>query len=279
MPSATTFFSYLVLGLATLASFVGANPAPSLTTKDIDSGLSARSGGFAYHRRAFQSEPRTNAERLRRGLSPFPPTRRRTGSRLQARQSATPPPPCTADGTITTGYISVTYGGTVPNGYLGKIGASGEFSLTPSTDTALHVSFASSCSATEITILNPTTSHTFIGGSQGFNNNNDNLEPGTSLYLHLVEVSHSPLGRDVSVGTSFSFDSGGENRPSESTIWNIGADGDITPTWINPDGSPVLSTAVVYLPSAGAFYLVGDVSEFVSQYGASAAKLTFVADP
>lgn len=77
MPSTITCLSYLVLGLAAFVSIVGTNPAPSLTTKDVDSALFARSNGLVNRRRDAYPEPRTNAERLRMGLGPLPPKRRR----------------------------------------------------------------------------------------------------------------------------------------------------------------------------------------------------------
>lgn len=79
MLSATTYLSYLVLGLATFTSVICTDLAPSLTTKDTNPGLFAKSDGVTYQRRDFYPEPCTNAERLRRGLSPLPPKRRNNG--------------------------------------------------------------------------------------------------------------------------------------------------------------------------------------------------------
>lgn len=82
-----------------------------------------------------------------------------SGSRLQARQSATPPPPCTAD-TITTGYIAATnYGGTeaqpMPDGYVGTTNAFGQYTWAKTTATALRVSIRGCLpqGPSEITVL------------------------------------------------------------------------------------------------------------------------------
>lgn len=63
-----------------------------------------------------------------------------SASRLQARQSATPPPPCTAS-TVTTGYIAVSYTNTAAvDGYVGKIDQVGDLTMAASTADAHHVS-------------------------------------------------------------------------------------------------------------------------------------------
>ena len=78
MLSATTFLAYLTLGFAALSSAVNGNPAaPSLTSRDIDltnpQGIVLRPVDTVYTRDVL---PRSNGERMKRGLAPLPPKRR-----------------------------------------------------------------------------------------------------------------------------------------------------------------------------------------------------------
>lgn len=78
MLSATTFVAYLTLGLAAFSSAVSANPTiPSLTIRDINpQGIEFRSVDTLYTGDVL---PRTNGERMKRGLGPLPRKRRHAG--------------------------------------------------------------------------------------------------------------------------------------------------------------------------------------------------------
>ena len=75
---AIRFLTYLFLSLAGFVAIVNAGPTSSLVNRDSINphGIALRSLD-TLNRRSF--EPRTNAERLRRGLAPLPPKRRTNG--------------------------------------------------------------------------------------------------------------------------------------------------------------------------------------------------------
>ncbi|KAG8776947.1 hypothetical protein FRC16_004346 [Serendipita sp. 398] len=90
-------------------------------------------------------------------------------------------------------------------------------------------------SRAEITAVDMIDGYPFLGLIEGYANSDSYIGPGNWQYLFVGGVSHSAPGATPQTGANSYFISA---RQYESSVWTINsATGDITPQWINPDGS------------------------------------------
>ncbi|KAJ7099300.1 hypothetical protein B0H15DRAFT_944712 [Mycena belliarum] len=210
----------------------------------------------------------TNAERLRRGLPPLPPTRRAPGA-LRPRASPLPPPVPTvcrpAPGvtvTSTVGFIAVCYPDGTLLGYVRKsYGRSNMYTHTPSTDQALMISLPSLppfSGAIDLTALNAVDSaHPFVGAS--FASNSQNTKPGVLSWSYVTGSNHVNANTPMQVVGN----GRGITSRSESQIWSLDPTTlQLTATWTNNDYSQRYPTPILFNPAAEGFYLTGDYSVF-----------------
>ncbi|KAF8885526.1 hypothetical protein BD779DRAFT_1801348 [Infundibulicybe gibba] len=204
--------------------------------------------------------PKTNAERLRRGMAPFPPTRR-SPSRIAMRPRAS--------GSLcqplssTNGFIKpeVVY-------------------FYPADTTRLVVKVPSVDSfgvPIDITAVGgPDSDHPFVGavgGSGGFT-----FGSGKSGYAYLSGTGQTPASSPPSSSVGHSIQTLGYNGPAESRIWTLSCETrDLTAQWTNADGKTVPAT-VMYDPAVNYIGITGDLSAFNAEFkeGAYAVTLTFV---
>ncbi|KAJ3486018.1 hypothetical protein NLI96_g4543 [Meripilus lineatus] len=290
MPS---FLAIVALGLAALSPIANAGTLTSrqqlteLSPYDTQL-LSARSPeSFSL------PVPRTNAERLRRGLGPAPPKRRNHLSRLQARES---PTPCTP----TPGVISVQITGGQA-GFLSKtLDTSGKYKFTTVEADALQV--AASCSnprtlTTLVCTFHPSGmypklqmltvclipssqngSPTFpdLGLVEGVQNSITNSGPaipsrdlaaGSFHYVFVGATVHTEPGAIGLPGAnSISTAIQNNNLAVESSVWTLGDNGVVTPAWVNSDGT-VAAQAILYISSTSTFTVVGDAQQYGNLFG------------
>ncbi|KAJ2916699.1 hypothetical protein MD484_g3676, partial [Candolleomyces efflorescens] len=219
----------------------------------------------------------TNAERLRRGISLLPPTRR--SGTLRARASCIPlsngvgkiQVRRTSDNVV-LGYIRNTYDG--QNSYTyGTLANSLTVQLGSTDSTVVG-------GAIEITAINgPDANYPRIGsvgGSAGYNFNSGQLG-----YTYLSGTGHTPANSPPSFSAGHSIQSLGYNAPAESTVWFVNClTGAITAQWTNTDGSQP-STSIFYDAAVDFLGLIGDFNKFVETFpneGAYTVSLHFIPD-
>ncbi|KAJ6585918.1 hypothetical protein B0H19DRAFT_1111017 [Mycena capillaripes] len=216
----------------------------------------------------------TNAERLRRGMSPLPPTRRSSGIRPR-----TSPVPCglgSASGIIQISRASD--GGLL--GYIRKT-FDGQKSYTYGTlENALVVTLPASPGngAFDLVATNgPDAVHNnvgAVGGSGGFNFN-----PGSLGYAYLAGTGHSDANAPPSSNAGTSIQSLGYTGPAESQIWSLDCNTRaLTAQWTNTDSTNP-TTQLFYDPAVDFVGLVGDFDKFTSTFpteGAILVTATFV---
>ncbi|KAG8822629.1 hypothetical protein FRC19_005563 [Serendipita sp. 401] len=147
---------------------------------------------------------------------------------------ATPP-------TVTyTGVIQVLDATTnVIKGYLNKDTQNGisKYSLDPANRAQYSFSAPSGQTVTqaEITAIDKIEGFSLLGLIEGYANANSFIGPGTWQYLFVGGVSHSAPGATPQTGANSYYIT---PREYESSVWTINsATGDITPQWVNPNGS------------------------------------------
>ncbi|KAH9929230.1 uncharacterized protein B0H18DRAFT_874265 [Fomitopsis serialis] len=223
--------------------------------------------------------PMTNAQRLKRGLSPNRPNFYRSARSLAARASAAPNP--NPGCTTRTGTLLVTGTGVplgtvvsrVPNEF-------GEYGITTDAGDALQVQYADCGNdlPVDLVTLNGIADFTFFGGITGFANTAPNLDPGSTNYAYFggsLPVT-APRSPPESAANSFTFATG-RQEDVESAIWRVNsADGAVTAQWVNTDrGTP--ATSVVYYEPEDFLLLSGDAAAFEAEYGSSSVvAFTFV---
>ncbi|PSS03729.1 hypothetical protein PHLCEN_2v3954 [Hermanssonia centrifuga] len=186
-------------------------------------------------------------------------------SSTEAPSSSTPTPSCT----VRNGVVLADVSGS--QGYISKdLNTFGEFQFTTAAADALTVA-VDSCNPQDLELVNVASSYKFLGGIVGFASTSGDLKVGTTNYAYLGATSQTSLySPPANSGNAFS-DATGTPENVESAIFVVddttGVAGVITPKWVNSDSTLAVST-VVYVPSAGAFALVGDVSAFQSKFGA-----------
>ncbi|KAI0750499.1 hypothetical protein C8Q74DRAFT_372225 [Fomes fomentarius] len=214
----------------------------------------------------------TNAQRLSRGLPPNRP-RAYHGHRkaVRPRQSSTCPQK--------TGTIAVNIAD-LGAGYVARSANSfGEYTFTTDPAEVLSVSIPQCETASgffEIAPLDDNLDQPYLGGTVGFASTSNDLQPDSLNYVYLTATNSVPRGPATFSGNSFSDAVGSTRRDSESAIWALDTSNRLTPSWVNTDGSTP-AVALVFVPSSGAYALVGGVDAFVANVGsANNATFTFV---
>lgn len=221
----------------------------------------------------------TNADRLRRGLGPLPPTLNAARSFLKPRASPTPCAPLTsATGTIQLNKVSD--GSLV--GYVSNIYDSQDsYTITSNVGSALQVSlpFLSPFGTPiDITAINGPDSKNIllgaVGGSPGFD-----LQSGQLGTAYLSGTGHTGAGSPPSSTAGTSMQAVGYDAPSESQIWTLDCVGlTFTATWTNSDDTQPAATTIFYNPTVKYLGLTGDLDVLngVFNEGAFAVTFTFV---
>ncbi|KAI0668055.1 hypothetical protein C8Q78DRAFT_269612 [Trametes maxima] len=217
----------------------------------------------------------TNAQRLARGLPPRSPRFNSRRRALAARQS---PTPCAL--TQATGTIQVNGAGDAGS-YVAGANAFGEYTLANDAAAALEVVLLRCNSNTEPFDIrsgtNGIAAYPFVGAVSGFANTDDNLGPGSFNYAYIAGTSQVTPGPAQPAPNAFSAATGsGTQNDAESAIWTLGPDNALTPTWTNADGAAAAAAGatLLYVASADAFALTGDVGAFEANFG-SATPVTF----
>ncbi|KAJ7618333.1 hypothetical protein DFH06DRAFT_97888 [Mycena polygramma] len=232
-------------------------PAPA------EPAVAGRSGAVAY--RAWSKTKETNFERMRRGLPPLAPTRRRSGIRPRISPS---PDPCTVL-LVNTGYIKVTRDGN-DYAYISKT-LDGQKSFTKTAtgqldSTALTVTLPVSPfgGPFDITATGSDPSYTLVGavgGSGGYN-----FQPNNLGYAYLAATGHTPANTPPSSTAGTSIQSLGYNGPSESQIWSLDCQTlELTAQWTDSDSSQS-PTSFFYDGAVDFLGLVGDTSKFAASF-------------
>ncbi|OJT15406.1 hypothetical protein TRAPUB_8035 [Trametes pubescens] len=118
----------------------------------------------------------------------------------------------------------------------------------------------------------------FFGGIMGFASADDNISDANSNYVYIGGTTEVSFGPAQDAKNGYSAASGTE-RDVESALWTL-ADGALTMHWSNTDGTPAQGAHILYVPSADALVLTGNVDLFRARFGpAPEVVLTFVPSP
>ncbi|TFY61392.1 hypothetical protein EVJ58_g4535 [Rhodofomes roseus] len=201
--------------------------------------------------------PMTNAQRLRRGLSPNRPSFYRSAQSLTARASPIPDP--NPGCTTRTGTLLVSGAGVPSGAIVSRIPNDfGEYGITTDAADALQVQYADcgNNQPVDLVTLNGIADFNFFGGITGFASTSPDLDPGSTNYAYIGGVTPKDI---------------------ESAIWRVnGADGAVTAQWFNSDGG-MPATDIVYYEPEDFLLLSGDAAAFEAEYGASGVvALTFI---
>ncbi|KAJ6485328.1 hypothetical protein C8R47DRAFT_1216891 [Mycena vitilis] len=275
--------TYIVASLCVLTASVLATPAtrtlPARMAINPDIAvLRARFNGTASPRPTLA--PRTNAERLRRGLPLLVPARRRAADAARpARRSSLPP--VTRQGNI----IVIGSDGT-PLGLLSEqMNDFGEFGYLASKPfQVICVAFTYDPDApsvvVDLRVTDPITDPAgegSMGGIVGIGSSSPDLGPRNPNYNPVGLVSHTPPSSPPVSGANSFSDITGTDTDIESAIWTFDPSTTaLVPHWVNTDSS-LPPTTLVYAPSEPMIALAGDVDAFRSATGETSAQLvTFV---
>ncbi|KAH9840863.1 uncharacterized protein C8Q71DRAFT_741867 [Rhodofomes roseus] len=222
--------------------------------------------------------PMTNAQRLRRGLSPNRPSFYRSAQSLTARASPIPDP--NPGCTTRTGTLLVSGAGVPSGAIVSRIPNDfGEYGITTDAADALQIQYADcgNNQPVDLVTLNGIADFTFFGGITGFASTSPDLDPGSTNYAYIGGVTPTaPRSPPEPAANSFTFATGTQ-EDIESAIWRVnGADGAVTAQWFNFDGG-MPATDIVYYEPEDFLLLSGDAAAFGAEYGASGVvALTFV---
>ncbi|KAJ7090313.1 hypothetical protein B0H15DRAFT_838075 [Mycena belliarum] len=250
--------------------------APAVPQESLPQG--SRSVASAREEQATSPKREVNADRLRRGLAPNPPTRR-ADNRLSPRASPVPCTPLTnnvgridvsnADSGLSIGYLSKVYDGQK------------SYTFTTDINNALTVSLPSlsPCNTLiDITAVDgPDSSYPYVGavgGSGGYQ-----FSSTTFGYAYLSGTGHTPANSPPSSTAGHSIQSLGYNAPAESQIWSLsGTTHMFSAIWTNTDSSTVPAT-IYYDPAVDFIGLTGSLTAFNLMFpgeGAYAVTLKFI---
>ncbi|KAJ7039563.1 hypothetical protein C8F04DRAFT_1085704 [Mycena alexandri] len=238
-------------------------------------GLASRGGQLSPSpvERSSLMKKETNAERLRRGLSPLPPTRR---DKLNPRPS---PQPC---GPLSSswGYIAVTES---DGGFIGYIrqtfNAQQVYTVTTSKSSALEVTLPSTSPYSGpfniLAVNGQDKRHPYlgaVGGESGYH-----FSHGHSGSAYLSGTGASPANSPPSSSAGTSMQSIGYKGPAESQIWSMDCKTKvITAQWTNTDSSQP-ETTIFYDAVEKYLGLTSDLDAFnVGPEDAYGVTFTFV---
>ncbi|EIN08592.1 hypothetical protein PUNSTDRAFT_144116 [Punctularia strigosozonata HHB-11173 SS5] len=215
--------------------------------------------------------PRTNAERLARGLPLKKPRRARAlrPARVEtAKRQTTSSTPTTYSGVLQvvdydTEGTPLGYVGATPNDF-------GEYGVVDDVDDALQVSFTTSDVTVPFDISVTGTTYPFLGGTVSSASDNDDLSYPSSNYAYLTNVDDVDAGSSATSVSNSYTDMTGLEEDSESAIWTyVTATNLLAPQWVNTDGT-LQPLEFMYLSDDNALVLTGDTDTFVNTYGAAA---------
>ncbi|KAG8902830.1 hypothetical protein FRC01_009460 [Tulasnella sp. 417] len=87
----------------------------------------------------------------------------------------------------------------------------------------------------------------------------------SSSFAYMGGTPETPAG-SVPVTSTQHSDGEGNSYFIESNIWSLGADNELIPTWVNPDGNPA-HTEIGYVPGAmNSIVITGSLSAFHDNY-------------
>ncbi|KAJ3482527.1 hypothetical protein NLI96_g6926 [Meripilus lineatus] len=272
MPSSACLFKYLSVALAIVAPVLGATPTVTTRSEGISSLFPVGGPVKSLTDPAVLARapaPQTNAERLRRGLSPFKP-RSFTRNSLHARTSATP---CTPH----TGVIKITYDGF--EGYVPKdVTVLGLYASTSVVADALSVTFCSPSDideAFDITTLNgPLPTFPFLGLVPRFGDDISLLpHPGSWNYLHFTATGQSP---DLIQGDSAFSVAISSTEKFRSTIWKLNpTTNELAIKWVDPNSGNTVDIAIfLIIGEYNALSATGDLALFNSHWGTDFPQVT-----
>lgn len=207
----------------------------------------------------------TNAQRLRMGLAPNPPTRRAPGYR---RQEPSPVPPVTDLGIAlgtdsegnSLGYISATYA------------ASGQLSTTSDSSSTVQFSVTYPSGSTSPAGLRVEMTNAPVAGApllaliSGRDNVDDTMSLGSWHYLYIggAEPAGTVPGSTPAAGFTSVSSITGLSPTFETDVWTLNpTTGTLTAIWTNPDGSTI--PVGLYLQN-GVLYALADPVAFNAQY-------------
>ncbi|KAJ6451085.1 hypothetical protein C8R47DRAFT_1329773 [Mycena vitilis] len=238
------------------------SPDGQVLSPPAEPAVAERSAAMTY--RAWSKTKETNFERMRRGLPPLAPTRRRSGIRPRISPS---PDPCTVL-PVNIGYIKITRDGN-DYGYISQtLDDQNSFTKTATAQfdsTALSVTLPVSPfgGPFDITATGSDPSYTLlgaVGGSGGFNFHPNNLG------CYLAPTGHTPANTPPSSTAGSSLQALGYNGPSESQIWSLNCQTlELTAQWTDSDFSQP-PTSFFYDGAVDFLGLVGDTAQFVRNF-------------
>ncbi|KAJ7183126.1 hypothetical protein C8R46DRAFT_1066001 [Mycena filopes] len=219
----------------------------------------------------------TNAERLRRGLSPLAPTRRDRGSKPNPRPSAQPCVPLSSS----WGHIAVTG---PDNNFIGYVrqtfNPQQAYTLTTSKISALEIALPSTSpygGPFNILALNGQDNrHPYVGAVGG--NGGYHFSHGQRGSAYLTGTDAVPANSPPSSSAGTSMQSIGYTGPAESQIWSMDCKTRvISGQWTNTDSSQPETT--IFYNAAGKYLgLTSDLNAFNIGPG-SAYSVTFTFIP
>ncbi|KAI0694094.1 hypothetical protein C8T65DRAFT_699081 [Cerioporus squamosus] len=168
-------------------------------------------------------------------------------------------------GTIRVTLTDRTSGAVVNNGYVaGQANSFGEYGFTTNAAQAASVSFCPESGTFDILVLNGLSAYPYFGAVRGYTSSSDNLGDDAN-YVYIAGTTQTARGPAV-VGPNAVSAATGIPLSYESNVWQFGGDNALVPSWVNTDGSTP-TQQLVYVPSAGAFAIVGDLEAFIANYG------------
>ncbi|KAJ7914899.1 hypothetical protein B0H13DRAFT_2001565 [Mycena leptocephala] len=217
-----------------------------------------------------------NADRLRRGLSPLPPSRRAPGYKPRPRPSSRPCVPLSS----TWGYLKVTSSDGTAAGYISKtFDPQYAYTLTTSISSALQITLPSKSPFggpfNILTVNGPDTRHPYLGAVGG--GSGGHLGHGQRGSAYLAGTGASPANSPPSSSAGSSMQSIGYNAPGESQIWSMDCDTrTIDAQWTNTDSSQP-PTTLFYDAAEKYLGLTSDLGAFNgARQNAHAVIFTFV---
>lgn len=162
-------------------------------------------------------------------------------------------------------------------GYVASSAAStGQYIYQSDTTNALVVNFEtdSTGSGSQLNVVPENSSlknFGFSGLVQGRDSTDSSLSPGSFNYGYLASTDETAPGSPpTNVDNSYNV---GPPRTAESAVWTFdSATGNLTPVWVNPDGS---IPAIEYFVQSTGIYIGGNADAFHSRYPAPVTLITF----
>jgi hypothetical protein len=216
----------------------------------------------------------TNANLLRRGLPLKEPILRRGSPVRRSSPSSVPPVKITHRGTI---EVHNAANGNLL-GYVSKnlVNGGAQYGIDPTAANALHVTFdtdqSNSGTGLNVKAVDSNPSWPLLGIVQGRDDIDSNVKPGSYQYLYLGGVANpgtQPGDRPAQISNSYFI---GSPRTAETALWTINSAGNMSPIWINQDGTtPALQ---LWTQSTG-LYAGGDMNAFFARYPAPVIAITY----